>query len=155
MLRVKNLLSDKGAEVWSIGPAQSVYQAIEMMALKGVGALTVLNDAGSLVGIISERDYARKVILKGKSSKETAIADIMTKNLVTVGEEAKIEECMTLMTNKRVRHLPVLRENKLVGIISVGDLVKSIILEQDFKIEQLERYVRGEEAGSNIHQLTT
>jgi len=151
MLRVKNLLSDKGAEVWSIGPAQSVYQAIEMMALKGVGALTVLNDAGSLVGIISERDYARKVILKGKSSKETAIADIMTKNLVTVGEEAKIEECMTLMTNKRVRHLPVLRENKLVGIISVGDLVKSIILEQDFKIEQLERYVRGEEAGSNIH----
>lgn len=151
MNRVKALLADKGVDVWSIGSGQSVYQAIEMMAMKEVGALTVLDDAGKLVGIISERDYARKVILKDKSSKETRVSDIMTKELFTIGEEEDIQTCMTLMTEKRIRHLPVIRDGKLVGMISVGDLVKCIITEQDHTIEQLERYVRGEEAGSGIH----
>jgi CBS domain-containing protein len=144
MLRVKHLLADKGTVVWSIGPSQSVYQAIEMMALKSVGALTVVNDTGQLVGIISERDYARKVILKGKLSKETLVDDIMTRKLTTVEKNDRIEECLALMTQKRIRHLPVLEANHLIGMISVGDLVKSIISEQDHKIEQLERYVRGE-----------
>lgn len=144
MLRVKHLLADKGAVVWSIGPAQSVYQAIEMMALKSVGALTVVNDAQQLVGIISERDYARKVILKGKSSRDTLVDEIMTRTLTTVEKNVRIEECLALMTQKRIRHLPVLEANQLIGMISVGDLVKSIISEQDHKIEQLERYVRGE-----------
>ena len=144
MLRVKHLLADKGAVTWSIGPSQSVYQAIEMMALKSVGALTVLSDTGQLVGIISERDYARKVMLKGKSSRETQVDAIMTRVLTTIDKEARIEECLALMTQQRIRHLPVLEADRLIGIISVGDLVKSIISEQDHKIEQLERYVRGE-----------
>ena len=148
MVRIKDLLAAKGSDVWSIGPAHSVYQAIEMMALKHVGALTVLDDHGALVGIISERDYARKVILEGKSSRNTSVSDIMTKEVFTVQKEAKVPECMAIMTEKRVRHLPVTEENQVIGMISVGDLVKSIISEQDFKIEQLERYVRGEEAGS-------
>ncbi len=148
MLRIKDLLAQKGNDVWSVGPAHSVYQAIEMMAQKSVGALTVLDDAGQLVGIISERDYARKVILEGKSSKETKVEEIMTKEVFTIPPEAKVDECMTVMTQKRVRHLPVADNKFVIGMISVGDLVKAIISEQDFKIEQLERYVRGEEAGS-------
>ena len=143
-MRVRDLLSDKGNDVWSIGPAQSVYQAIEMMSLKGVGALTVVDDAGKLIGIISERDYARKVILQGKLSKETQIADIMTRDLVTSNQDMTVDECMALMTNRRIRHLPILENDALIGIISVGDLVKSLISEKDFKIEQLERYVRGQ-----------
>jgi len=150
MNRIKALLADKGNDIWSIGSGQSVYQAIEMMAMKEVGALTVLDDTGELVGIISERDYARKVILKDKSSKETHVSEIMTKTLVTIGEEADVQTCMTLMTSKRIRHLPVLKNGSLIGMISVGDLVKCIISEQDHTIEQLERYVRGEEAGSGI-----
>jgi CBS domain-containing protein len=130
-----------------VSPTHSVYQAIEMMALKGIGALVVLDDNGTLRGIISERDYARKVILQGKSSKDTLVSAIMTKNVVTITGEAKVNECMTLMTNRRIRHLPVKDGNHVIGMISVGDLVKSIISEQDFKIDQLERYVRGEEAG--------
>ena len=122
-----------------------------MMAKNGVGALTVLDETNRLIGIISERDYARKVILQGKSSKNTSVAEIMTSKVETIDEEMKVTDCMTLMTNLRVRHLPVLENDELVGMISVGDLVKSIISEQDFKIEQLERYVRGEEAGTTIY----
>ena len=151
MLRVKHLLADKGRNVWSIGPANSVYESIEMMALNSVGALTVLDETNRLIGIISERDYARKVILQGKSSKNTSVAEIMTTKVETIDDEMKVSECMTLMTNLRVRHLPVLDDDELVGMISLGDLVKSIISEQDFKIEQLERYVRGEEAGSTVY----
>lgn len=147
MVRIKDLLTEKGSDVWSIGPAQSVFQAIEMMALKEVGALTVVDDSGQLVGILSERDYARKVILNGRSSHDTKVSEIMTRDVVYVDEEAKVEECMALMTAKKVRHLPVLRDDTLVGIISVGDLVKSIIGEQSFVIEQLERYIRGEAKG--------
>lgn len=147
MAKIRDLLADKGTDVWSIGPAHSVFQAIEMMALKEVGALTVVNDTGELVGIISERDYARKVILNGRSSHDTKVSEIMTRDVIYVDEDAKVEECMALMTAKKVRHLPVLRDEALVGIISLGDLVKSIIGEQSFVIEQLERYIRGEATG--------
>ena len=147
MSEIKDVLATKGDEVWSIGPAQSVYQAIEMMALKGVGALTVQSDDGKLVGIISERDYARKVILLGKSSKETLVSAIMTKDVIYIDLDDRIEEALALMTHKRIRHLPVVVEDKLLGMISVGDLVKSIISEQSGVIDQLERYIRGEAAG--------
>jgi CBS domain-containing protein len=147
MSKIKDVLATKGDEVWSIGPAQSVYQAIEMMALKGVGALTVQSDDGKLVGIISERDYARKVILLGKSSKETLVSAIMTKDVIYIDLDDRIEEALALMTHKRIRHLPVVVEDKLLGMISVGDLVKSIISEQSGVIDQLERYIRGEAAG--------
>ncbi len=147
MSRIKELLADKGSDVWSVGPAQSVYQAIEMMALKHVGALTVLSDTGKLVGIISERDYARKVILKGKSSLDTPVSEIMTTELICVDPDYKVNECMTLMTEKRIRHLPVIEKGELVGMISVGDLVKSIISEQNVVIDQLQRYIKGEAVG--------
>ena len=147
MSKIKDVLATKGDEVWSIGPAQSVYQAIEMMALKGVGALTVQSDDGRLLGIISERDYARKVILLGKSSKETLVSTIMTKEVIYIDPDNRIEEALALMTHKRIRHLPVVVEDELLGMISVGDLVKSIISEQSVVIDQLERYIRGEAAG--------
>jgi len=117
-----------------------------MMALKSIGALTVLSDEGKLIGIISERDYARKVILEGKSSKDTTVSEIMTQNVIYVDPTLKVDECMTLMTAKRVRHLPVLEEGELVGMISLGDLVKSIIDEQSSVIDHLERYIKGEVA---------
>jgi len=113
-----------------------------MMADKGVGALAVTSGA-NLAGIVSERDYARKVILQGKSSKDIRVEEIMTTNVVCVSEERKVDECLALMTEKRIRHLPVLAGDALVGMISVGDLVKSIIREQSFTIEQLESYIRG------------
>ena len=147
MSRIIALLARKGNEVWSIGPAHSVYQAIEMMALKGVGALTVLSDEGAVVGIISERDYARNIILQGKSSKTTQVSEIMTRNVVYIEPDCRVDEAMALMTAKRVRHLPVMTDESLVGMISVGDLVKSIIDEQSHVIEQLERYIKGETAG--------
>ena len=143
MLRVKDLLSEKGNEIWSIGPSQSVYQAIEMMSLKEVGALTVMSDSGALIGIVSERDYARKVILQGRLSKETLISAIMTSEVISTDEDASVDECMALMTHRRIRHLPIVKEGQMIGMISVGDLVKSMLLEKDQKIEQLERYVRG------------
>jgi CBS domain-containing protein len=147
MHKISDLLSAKGSQVWSIGPAHSVFQAIEMMALKEVGALTVLSDEGKVVGIISERDYARKVILMGKSSVKTPVSEIMTRDVIYVEEDAQVDECMALMTAKKVRHLPVLKEDQLIGMISVGDLVKKIIDDQTFVIEQLERYIKGEAAG--------
>lgn len=143
MLRVKDLLSEKGNEVWSIGRSQSVYQAIEMMSLKEVGALAVVSDSGELIGIVSERDYARKVILQGRLSKETLISAIMTSEVISTDEDASVDECMALMTHRRIRHLPIVKEGQMIGMISVGDLVKSMLLEKDQKIEQLERYVRG------------
>jgi CBS domain-containing protein len=147
MTTVQDIVAAKGNEVWSLGPAHSVYQAIEMMALKGVGALTVLSDEGELIGIISERDYARKVILKGKSSKTTQVTEIMSRDVIFIEPDSKVDEAMALMTIKRVRHLPVLLNQQLVGMISVGDLVKSKIDEQSVMINQLERYIRGETAG--------
>ncbi len=142
MKSVKQLLSSKGHEVWSIRPQDSMYDAIKLMADKEIGALLVM-DASQLVGIVTERDYARKVVLQGKASKQTPVEDIMTTNVLCARPEQTVEECMALMTEKRVRHLPVLEEGSVVGLISMGDLVKAIIEEQQFIIEQLEHYISG------------
>jgi len=140
MTRVEDLLQAKGHAVWSISPDASVYDAIQMMADRGVGALPVVA-ADKLAGIVSERDYARKVILQGKSSKDTPVREIMTGTVYTVRPEQSIEQCMILMTDKRVRHLPVLEGDHLAGIVSIGDLVKAVIAEQQIRIEQLESYI--------------
>ena len=142
MTTVKQILDTKGYAVWSIHPQESVFTAIQQMAEKEVGALVVL-EGDALVGIISERDYARKVILKGRSSYETAVRDIMTPHVICARLDQSIEECMTIITERRIRHLPVLDSERLVGIISIGDLVKTIIAEQQFVIEQLEHYISG------------
>lgn len=140
--KIKEILAVKGHSVWAVSPESTVFEAIEVMAEKGVGALAVTLDE-KLVGIVSERDYARKVILKGQSSRETFVREIMSTEVVCVSGEEKVDECMALMTEKRIRHLPILDGDKLVGMISVGDLVKTIISEQTFTIEQLEGYIRG------------
>ena len=142
MKRVKDILAVKGQDVWSIEPDASVYDAMKLMAEKEIGALMV-TEGTKLVGLISERDYARKVILQGRASRTTQVKEIMTSRVVYAQPEQNIEECMALMTEKRVRHLPVIDGERLVGVISIGDLVKSIISEQQFIIEQLERYIRG------------
>jgi CBS domain-containing protein len=142
MPTVKQILDTKGYAVWSIHPQESVFAAIQQMAEKGVGALVVL-EGDALVGIISERDYARKVILKGRSSHETVVREIMTSHVICVHLDQSIEECMAIVTERRIRHLPVLDSERLVGIISIGDLVKTIIAEQQFIIEQLEHYIYG------------
>ncbi len=142
MKKVKDVLDVKGRRIWSIESSASVYDAMRLMADKEIGALMVM-EGTKLVGIISERDYARKVILQGRSSGSTQVKEIMTARLVYTHPEEQIEECMALMTEKRVRHLPVIDEGKLLGVISIGDLVKSIIDEQKFVIEQLEQYISG------------
>jgi len=139
---IKQLLDSKGSQIWSVMPDNLVYDAIELMAEKGVGALTVMQDE-QLVGIISERDYARKVILKGRSSHMTPVSEIMTHDVICTSPHDTVEACMSVMTHKRIRHLPVKENNKLVGLISLGDLVKSIIAEQQQVIDQLEHYIRG------------
>lgn len=139
---VKQLLDAKGHHVWTIGPDASVYEAIKMMAEKEVGAL-VVTDAGRPVGIISERDYARKVILQGRSSQATAVKDIMTTAVICAHLDQTVEECMAVMTERRIRHLPVVERDEVVGMISIGDLVKAIIAEQQFVIKQLEHYITG------------
>ena len=141
-MTVNQLLERKGNEVWSISPDASVFESVELMAEKGIGALLVL-DGKDLVGIVSERDYARKVILRGRSSKKTPVKDIMTEKVLYVAPERSLEECMALMTDKRIRHLPVMRDGELVGIFSIGDVIKAIVSEQEFIIEQLESYIKG------------
>jgi CBS domain-containing protein len=140
MRRVRDILAVKGRDVWSIGPNASVYDAMKLMADKGIGALLVM-EGEKLVGIISERDYARKVILQGRSSRTTSVHEIMTTRVAYAEPEQNIEECMALMTEIRIRHLPVIEAGEVRGVISIGDLVKSIIAEQKFIIEQLERYI--------------
>jgi CBS domain-containing protein len=142
MRTISQILEDKGHEVLSVPPGASVYSAIELMAENGIGALMVM-EGDRPVGLISERDYARKVILQGRSSRDTEVRDVMTAHVYCVGPEQTVEECMALMTEKRVRHLPVTENDRLVGIVSIGDLVKSIIAEQQFIIEQLEHYICG------------
>jgi CBS domain-containing protein len=142
MRTVSEILQLKGHAVWSVAPEASVYQALELMAEKDVGALLVV-DGGRLAGIFSERDYARKVILKGKASRETPVRDIMTARVVTVAPDATVADCMALMTERRFRHLPVVAGRELIGLISIGDVVKAIITEQEFMIEQLENYITG------------
>jgi CBS domain-containing protein len=139
---VRQLLNRKGPEIWSTHPEETVFEALKLMAQKGIGALLVM-DGMRLVGIFSERDYARKVILKGKSSHETPVHEIMTAKVVFVHPEQSMTECMALMTDKRIRHLPVMEEDQVVGVISIGDVVKEIIVEQGFLIEQLENYITG------------
>ncbi len=140
MTLVKQILDSKGREIWFISPNDSVLDAISTMAEKGVGALLVMED-GKLAGIVSERDYARKVILKGRSSKTTSVKEIMTAEVISANPEQSVKDCMSLMTEKRIRHLPVLDGDKIDGVLSIGDLVKTIIADQQFQIEQLENYI--------------
>ena len=142
MKTVKQLLQAKVADIWTIMPDAKVYDALALMADKNIGALLVV-DAGRLVGIFSERDYARKVVLHGKSSRETPVREIMTTRVVYVRPEQTIEDCMALMTDKRIRHLPVIDGERVMGVISIGDVVKAVISEQEFMIEQLANYIAG------------
>ena len=141
MNTVQNILQTKGRVVYTVSADTFVYEALEAVEEKNLGALVVVEKNGTLDGIFTERDYARKVILKGRSSKETPVRDIMTDTVVFVTPDTKIEECMELMTNKFIRHLPVLENGELVGIISIGDVVKYIINEKDYIIKNLEQYI--------------
>lgn len=140
---ISNILSDKNPQVWSIKPDATVYEAIEMMAARNIGALPVV-DGRRLLGILSERDYTRKVILKGKSSKKTLVNEIMSAPSAVVHMNDTVGDCMRLMTEKHVRHLPVLEEGELVGILSIGDVVKWVISAQTATIDQLTKYIYGE-----------
>ncbi len=140
MKTVKQLLQVKGGSVFAVAPGDSVLDAIRVMAEKGVGALVVLEDA-RLAGMVSERDYARKVILHGRSSQDTPVSEIMTAKVVTVRSEQTVEDCMALMTQHRIRHLPVVDGGKLAGVLSIGDLVKELIADREETIKQLESYI--------------
>jgi len=142
MQTVSQLLQVKGSQIFSVAPHDSVLRAIEIMATRYVGALLVMNE-GSLLGIISERDYARKVILKNRSSHDTPVSDIMTSPAISVTPEDTVHHCMQLMTEKRFRHLPVMKAGRVVGMLSIGDLVKAVIQDQTEHIQQLERYIAG------------
>lgn len=142
MLQVKHLLAEKGHDVHGIGPEAPVLDAIRSMAERHIGALLVMR-GDELVGIVSERDYARKVILLDRHSDDTPVSEIMSPNVLTVGPEDTVETCMRLCTDRRVRHLPVVENRKVVGLVSIGDLVKAVISEQSTQIEQLERYIAG------------
>ncbi len=140
MTTLKMLLDGKGHDVWSVQPDDTVLDAIKMLARKDIGALLVIED-GKPVGIFSERDYARSVYLKGKSSPETPVRDVMAAPVICVRPDQSVNECMTLMTEKRFRHLPVMDGDELVGMVSIGDLVKSVIADQQFTIEELEHFI--------------
>ena len=142
MRSVKQILDAKGRDAWSVGPDDSVFTAMKLMAEKEVGALLIL-EQDKLKGIVTERDYARKVILKGKSSKDTPVRNIMSTNVLCALPTQTVEECMALVTENRVRHLPVVEDGRVQGIVSIGDLVKAVIADQKFIIEQLEHYITG------------
>ncbi len=137
---LSEILDTKGSDVWSVSPKSSAYEALELMADKDVGALVVI-DQGKVVGMFSERDYARKVILLGKSSKETTIADVMSTPIISINPGSSIDECMTLMSTRHIRHLPIIENDKLFGIVSIGDVVKAVISEQESVIHELKGFV--------------
>jgi len=142
MATVRDVLDQKGRGVYHIHPDASVLAALEMMAMYQIGALVVI-DGGSLTGIITERDYARKIVLKGRTSPRTLVREIMSTTVICTRLDQTVEECMAIMTAKAVRHLPVLEHTKVIGLVSIGDLVKSVIADQKFIIEQLEHYIKG------------
>lgn len=142
MTLVSQILKNKGGEVWSVKPDDTVFDAVKMMAEKSVGALLVMDD-DKMVGIISERDYARKIILEGKASRDTPVSEIMTRKVLCASPDRTVEECMALMSDKRARHLPVVEDKQVVGILSIGDLVKATIDEQQVLIDQLKQYISG------------
>lgn len=140
MIIVKQLLEQKGYDVWSVGPDDSIFTALELMAQKNIGAVLVM-DGAELAGVFSERDYARKVILLGRSSRQTPVRDVMTPRVFAVRPDQSVERCMALMTEKRIRHLPVMRDDEVIGVISIGDVVKALISEQAITIQHLEDYI--------------
>ncbi len=142
MRSIKTLLDKKGGHIWSIAPGASVFDALKLMGEKQIGALAVL-EGDKLVGILSERDYARKVILKNRTSRDTLVQDIMTSKVICARPSQQVEECMAVMMNGKFRHMPVVDDGKVIGVVSLGDLVKVIIAEQQFTIEQLESYITG------------
>jgi CBS domain-containing protein len=149
MKTVREILANKGNQIWSINQDSTVFKALIMLADKSIGALLVVDKNGNPVGIMSERDYARKVILVGKSSKETMVKEIMSSKVIYITPDRSPEECLALMTNKRIRHLPVLDNGKLTGFISIGDVVKAVLDEKEFTIDQLVHYIK------NTPHLTT
>jgi CBS domain-containing protein len=140
MKTVRDLIAQKGPVVWSVRPDATVFEALELMAEKEIGALVVL-EGERPVGMFSERDYARQIILKGKASKDTPVREVMSSRVMYVRPDQTVDDCMALMTDKRMRHLPVIEGDRLVGIISIGDVVKAVISEKQFLIEQLENYI--------------
>jgi CBS domain-containing protein len=142
MKTVRDILREKGTQVYATSPDASVYDALQLMADKNIGALIVF-EGDRMVGLISERDYARKIVLKNKFSRETAVSEIMSRDVVTVSPDRNLEECMEVITARRVRHLPVVEDDRVLGIISIGDIVKGIIEHKEFVIEQLEYYIKG------------
>jgi CBS domain-containing protein len=144
VLKVRDILKTKGSNIWSITSKETAYKALEIMANKDIGAIVVI-DEGQLAGIFSERDYARKVILKGKSSRETTVGELMTDPAFSINPEKSIEECMALMTASRNRHIAVIEDGKLIGVVSIGDVVNAIITTQKIELEDLKNYVTGGE----------
>ena len=142
MRTIEQLLQAKGSDIWSISPQATAYNALQIMAEKNVGALLVM-EKEKLLGIFSERDYARKVILKEKSSKNTSVGELMTREVIYISADSTLEESMALMTAKHIRHLPVLKNNQLIGIVTLGDVVRQIISDQKFAIRELEKYITG------------
>lgn len=143
MKLVKHILDAKGRHVVSVAPDASVFDAIKIMADKSIGSLVVLDPEGKLAGIVTERDYARKVIVKGRSSKETRVAEIMTADVLTTASDHTVDSCMALMTERKIRHLPVVEDDQVVAMVSIGDLVQAIIADQQEAIQQLEHYISG------------
>ncbi len=142
MKLVSDILKSKGHEIWAVKPGDTVFESLQLMAEKEVGSLLVM-DEDRLVGIVTERDYARKVILEGKTSKDSSVAEVMTKHVLCVTPERTVDECMALMTDKRARHLPVVENKRVIGLVSIGDLVKALISEQQVLIDQLQHYISG------------
>lgn len=141
--KVKDVLRSKGRQIWAVSPDDTVFDALKLMADHDVGSVLVM-DGETLAGILSERDYARKVILQGRASRSLPVSEIMTRNVMVVHPDESIDRCMALMTQKHIRHLPVVAENKVVGVISIGDVVKTVIEDQAFLLSQLEAYITGQ-----------